>query len=396
MDFSLNERQQGIQRELARVGAQLTDPLLAQRDRNGTFSRDLWKLLNQHGLDTLVVAERLGGRGYGALDTAVALETLGRYCQDTGLLFALSAHLCACIHPLVTYADADQIARWLPRIMQQGLIGAHAITEPEAGSDAFAMQTRAVKEADGYRLNGCKCYITNAPVADFLIVHARTANNNNFFDFSAFILDRQTPGVTISAVAHEKVGLRTTAMGDIAFDNARVSERDRIGAEGTGGPLFQASMEWERACLFALYLGLMQRQFEMTLARGESRRQFGRPIIENQAVSHKLADMYLRLETARLAVYKAAWHLDNGKRHSVSSAMAKLLTSESAVQNALDAMQIHGAYGVLTGEIERQLRNTLPATVFSGTTEVLKNNLVRELRATAVHRNTKSAETWKS
>ncbi|MBI3898689.1 MAG: acyl-CoA/acyl-ACP dehydrogenase [Gammaproteobacteria bacterium] len=386
MDFAYSKKQQDIRQEIAQVCLQLVDPHLTQRDADGVFSRDLWKVLSAHGLDALLVPESFGGRGYGALDTAVALEALGEHCLDTGLVFAFAAHLCACIHPLVSYGGDELSRRWLPKIRAQGLIGAHAVTEIDVGSDVFAIQTRAVKEADGYRLRGQKTYITNAPVADFLIVHARTADNGNFFDLSTFILDRHAPGVTVSATAHEKVGLRTTAMGDIVFDDVWIGEHDRIGAEGSGGAVFQASMEWERTCLFALYLGLMQRQFDLTLARSESRQQFGQAIGDHQAIGHKLVAMYLRLETARLAVHKAAWHLDQGKSHPISSAMAKLLASDGAVQNGLDALQIHGAYGVLTGEIERQLRNSLPSTIFSGTTEVLKNNLARQLRTAAVRR----------
>ncbi len=380
MDFSLNAQQAAIQRGIAEIAAELADPQLTQRDLAAAFSRPLWQVLHRHGFSSLFVDTERGGLGYGAVDAALALEALGQHCQDTGLVFALSAHLCACLHPLLKYGKPAQLERWLPRVMQ-GQIGAHAVTEVEAGSDVFAMQTQAKKEGPGYVINGSKCYITNAPVADFLLVHARTGLGQGYFDFSTFILPADAPGVSISAVPHEKLGLRTAAMGDIRFEHVWVPEADRIGAEGSGGPIFQVSMEWERTCLFALYLGVMQRQLDLCVARSESRQQFGQAISAYQAVSHKLVDMSLRLESARLAIYKSAWLLDQGRPDSACAAMAKLLVSDAAMQNGLAAVQIHGAQGILCGEIERQLRNAMPASVFSGTTEVLKNNLARQLRS---------------
>jgi alkylation response protein AidB-like acyl-CoA dehydrogenase len=312
---------------------------------------------------------------------AVALEALGEHCEDTGLVFALAAHLCACVHPLVQHGDADQKQHWLPRIAQGNQIGAHAITEEDAGSDVAAMQTTAVRDGDSYRIDGVKRYITNAPVCDFIVLHARTAHTGSFLDYSTFVLDRHTPGVQVSPQPLEKTGLRTTAMGDIRFDGVRLPASQRVGLEGSGGPIFQSSMEWERTCLFAMYLGVMRRQLRQTCRRAETRVQFGKPLIEQPAVAHRLADMQLRWKAGRLATYRAAWSLDQGRGDAAASAIAKLLVSEAAVQNGLDALHIHGASGVLCGDIERQLRNALPSTLFSGTTDVLKNQLVRLLRS---------------
>lgn len=385
MDFSPDPRHERIAAEIAALAPALCDAQLDQRDRLGCFSRDLWGLLCRHRLHVLTAPEALGGRGLGAGELAAALEALGEHCQDGGLVFALAAHLCACLHPLVHHADAAQQAHWLPRIAAGSLLGAHAITEEQAGSDVAAMQATAVREGDGYRLDGLKRYITNAPVCDFIVVHARTGRSGSFLDFSTFILDRRTPGVHVSPVPNEKTGLRTAAMGDIRFDGVRVGAAQRLGAEGGGGPIFQASMEWERSCLFALYLGVMRRQLRQCCARAESRRQFGRPLIEHQAIAHRLADMKLRLEAARLATLRAAWALDHpdggGGGDPGASILAKLLVSDACVRNGLDAVHIHGAAGVLSGDAERQLRDAIPSTLFSGASEVLKNHLVRQLRA---------------
>jgi alkylation response protein AidB-like acyl-CoA dehydrogenase len=380
MDFSLSSRHAQIAADIAALAPVLHDPQLQERDHLALFSRDLWGLLCRHDLHMLAAPESFGGRGLGAADLAVALEALGEHCADTGLVFALAAHLCACLHPLVHHASPEQQQHWLPRIATGGLLGAHAITEEQAGSDVNAMQTTAVRDGSRYRIDGTKCYVTNAPVCDFIVVHARTGNAGSFLDFSTFILDRRTPGVHIDTKALEKTGLRTTAMGHIRFDGVEVDASQRIGAEGSGGPIFQASMEWERTCLFAMYVGVMRTQLHQTCLRAETRVQFQRPLIEHQAIAHRLADMKLRLETARLATAKAAWSLDNPPADAGASAIAKLLVSDACIRNGLDAVHIHGASGVLSGDIERQLRNAVPSSLFSGATEVLKNNLVRQLR----------------
>ncbi|MDT8997737.1 acyl-CoA dehydrogenase [Paucibacter sp. APW11] len=381
MDFSPHPLHARLVADIRRLAPALHDTQLGERDRLALFSRDLWGVLCRARLHVLPAADSFGGQAAGAAALAQALEALGEHCEDTGLVFALAAHLCACVHPLVAHGSAEQQALWLPRIAEQGWIGAHAITEEEAGSDVNAMRTMAVREGDGYRIDGVKRYITNAPVCDFVLVHARTADKGSFLDFSTFILPRNAPGLKISKQPHEKIGLRTTAMGDIHFEGVHVSEAQRIGAQGSGGPIFQASMELERTCLFAMYLGVMQRQLRLSCQRAEGRVQFGQALIEQQAVSHRLADMKLRLEAARLATARAAWSLDHPPADPSASAIAKLLVSEASIRNGLDALQIHGASGVLSGDIERQLRNALPSSLFSGTTEVLKNHLVRQLRA---------------
>ncbi|MDF3836618.1 acyl-CoA dehydrogenase family protein [Cupriavidus basilensis] len=385
MDFSTSPRHRDIARRMAALGRDLQDPGLAERDRQGRFSRELWSTLARQRVHALTVAPEHGGEGFGALDLVFALEALAEHCEDTGLLFALAAHLCACLHPLARFGDPALQQRWLPAIVQEGQIGAHAITEAGAGSDINAMRCTATRDGDGYRLHGEKRYITNAPVCDFIVVHARTGAGKGFLDYSAFVLDSRTPGVQLSHKPHEKVGLRTTAMGDIRFDGAWVHASQRLGAEGNGGPIFQASMAWERSCLFAIYLGAMRRQLRRTCQHAETRVQFGQPLIAHQAIAHRIADMHVRLESARLACLKAAWELDHAQSGQDTPAMAKLLVSEASIRNGLDALHIHGASGVLEGDVERQLRNALPSTLFSGGNEVLKDQLLRQLRRELRH-----------
>ncbi|WIW00029.1 acyl-CoA dehydrogenase family protein [Kinneretia aquatilis] len=381
MQFALTPAQHALQARIATLASSLQDPLLHERDRACEFSRPLWQAMASAGLHLLPAPTEYGGQALGALDLALALETLGEQVADTGLVFALAAHLCACIHPLLTFGSESQQKEWLPQIGKQGWLGAHAITEAQAGSDISAMRTRAQREGQGYRISGRKCYISNAPVCDFLIVHARTGESGSFLDYSSFVLDRHSSGVHISATPHEKLGLRTTAMGDVEFDGVWVHESQRLGKEGSGGPIFQASMAWERSCLFAMYLGTMKRQLRACWSHVEEREQFGRPLIEQQSLAHRLADMQLRYESARLLCLRAAWSLDLPQpARGDASLAAKLALSEAAVLNGLDAVHLHGALGMLSGAIERELRNALPSSVFSGGSEVLKNQLVQQLR----------------
>lgn len=383
MHFAPNPGQASLQRRMAVLARALDASGLQDRDRAGEFSRPMWLQLCAEGLHLLPASPDDGGAGVGALDLALCLEALGEHCEDTGLVFALAAHLCACVHPLVHFGSPAQRQDWLPRLRQHGLLGAHAITELQAGSDISAMQTCAIREGSGYRINGRKCYISNAPACDFIVVHVRTGHTGSFLDYSSFILDRHTPGVHISPRPSEKVGLRSTEMGDIAFDAVWVHESQRLGPEGGGGPIFQASMAWERSCLFALYLGTMRRQLARCVAHLEEREQFGRPLIEQQSLAHRLADMQLRLESARWMCLHAAWSLDQPTSDDDATLGAKLAVSEAALQNSLCAVHLHGARGVLCGSSERELRDALPASLFSGATEVLKNQMARQLRRSA-------------
>lgn len=383
MDFTTTPAQHRLLARIEALAPRLVDDDLEQRDRQGRFSRLLWSRLCEAGLHMLCAGPEFGGEDSQAQDLALAMGALGECCDDTGLVFSLAAHLCACVHPIARYGRPELRSHWLPRIARDQLLGAHAITEPEAGSDVSAMTTRAVRDGCHYRLSGRKCFISNAPVADFIVVHARTADSGSFFDFSAFVIDRSSPGLRIDDRPLDKVGLRTTEMGEVRLDDVRVHESHRLGDEGGGGPIFQACMARERTCLLALYLGTMKRQLGRCTDRLRNRQQFGKPLLDQQALAHRLVDMTVRYEAARLACLHAAWSLDNSQQGEFAAAIAKIVVSEAAVSNALDAVHLHGAEGILTGTVERDLRNALPSTLFSGGTELMKNQLARQLRMRA-------------
>jgi alkylation response protein AidB-like acyl-CoA dehydrogenase len=195
---------------------------------------------------------------------------------------------------------------------------------------------------------------------------------------SAFLVERRTPGVGVGK-PYDKIGLCGSPTADVYFDDCAVPASRLLGPEGGGAALFAHSMNWERTCLFAIYLGAMERQLAATIGQATARSQFGSPIARFQSVGHRIVDMKLRLESARLLVYRAAWGLEHQPEDTIAPALAKIAVSEAAVQSGLDAIQIHGGSGVVSGEIERMLRDALPARIFSGTNEIQRNNVARAL-----------------
>ena len=303
----------------------------------------------------------------------------GRGSGDLGLCFSISAHLFACVMPIVRHGSADAKRRLLPSLCSGEWIGANAITEDGAGSDVFALSARAVRDGDGWILSGTKSYVTNGPLADLTIVYAKTDPAAGYLGVSAFAIPRDTPGFRFGQ-PFEKMGLRSAPIASLYLEDCRVGPEALLGDPGAGAAVFHSSMQWERACLFAAYLGQMERQLETVVAYARERRQFGKRIAAFQAVSHRIAQMKLRLESSRLLLYKACWSFDQGCAATLDISLAKLAVSEAAVQSGLDAIQIHGGIGYTTGlSLERELRDAIPATLFSGTSEIQRDLIAREL-----------------
>lgn len=343
----------------------------------GDFRRR-WRLAGAQGLVGGAVPLEYGGSGLDAVTSSAVMEALGYGTEDTGFAFSVAAHLFASLMPIVEFGTEEQKREWLPALCSGERIAAHGITEPEAGSDALNLRTRAERKGDEYVLQGSKCFTTNAPVADAFVVQAATEPNGGFFGLTAFIVEAGTPGLSVGPV-YDKVGLRGSPTADVHFDGCVVPARQMLGAEGSGASVFSASMKWERVCLFAIYLGAMRRILESTIDYAGEREQFGSPIGGFQAVSHRIVDMTLRLESARLLLYKAAWGLARGSQDEIAPALAKLAVSEAAVQLGLDAVQVRGGLGMVEGEAATFLRDSLPSRVFSGTSEIQKNNIARAL-----------------
>jgi clorobiocin biosynthesis protein CloN3 len=377
MDFEISPDQRKRAEEIRDgVRERLAGP--APDGPQAHFRRDQWQAAAWLGLTGLALPVEHGGGGLGSLDTALCLEAFGRSCRDTGLVFGVAAHLLACGIPIRDFAGDEVRADLLTGLACGDLIAANAITEDGAGSDVSGLAMTAVADGDGYVLDGEKSFSSNAPLADLLVTYAVTEPKGGFFSITGFAVPRHLPGITVSEPL-VKMGLHGCPAGRIRFDSVRVPARCRLGEEGQGRLIFQHSMGWERACLFAIYLGLMDDQLERCVQHARGRRQFGQSIGAFQAVSHRIAVMKQRLESARLLLYRACWLMDAGRDHVAATSLSKIAVSEAAVANGVDAVQIFGGSGYLAATgIESQLRDSVPSTIFSGTTEIHREIVAKE------------------
>ncbi len=352
---------------------------MVSADAAEAFSREAWRHCADFGVLGMPVPNEYGGLGLGLSALLSVMEGLGYGTRDQGLLFSLNAHLWTNTIPILRYGTEAQRQHYLPRLCDGSLIGANAASEPDAGSDIFSMRTRAVQQDDVYVLNGTKMFVTNAPVADLFVAYATIDPALGVAGITAFIVERDTPGLTISRHLH-KMGLRTSPMAEVVFDDCRVPVAQRLGREGRGVEVFDCSMEWERGCILASCLGVMRRQLEECIKHARTRKQFGRPIGKNQSVANKIVDMKIRLETSRALVHRIGELKDENRPAMLESAMAKLHVSQSFVQSSLDAIQVFGGYGYMTEQqVERDLRDAVGSSLYSGTSEIQRNIIARAL-----------------
>jgi hypothetical protein len=379
MDFELTADQLTLREEIERFARSELNYDLIDRDADSSFSIEAWKKCAALGIQGLPVPAEYGGAGADALTIIVSLEALGYGSRDNGLIFSLGAQMWSCEIPIVRFGTEEQKRRYLPGLCDGSVIGVQCMTEPDTGSDAFNMTTLAVKKGDRYVLNGAKTFITNAPIADVFVVFAATDRPKGFAGLSAFLVDRDTPGVSVGAPFH-KMGLRTSPMSEVIFSDCEIGANRLLGPEGAGAAIFNHSMDWERSCILAGAVGSMQRQLEASIAYAKERRQFGQPIGKFQAVSHRIVDMKLRLETSRLLLYRLGWLKRDGNPAPLDSALVKLHLSESSLASSLDALQIHGGYGYLTeSELEREVRDAVAGRIYSGTSDIQRNIVASHL-----------------
>jgi alkylation response protein AidB-like acyl-CoA dehydrogenase len=379
VDFERSDEQVEYCRQIERFARERLCDDVVGRDRSMTFARDLWRALGEFGFLGLPVPAELGGSGADALTTVLAFEALGAGCPDNGLIFSIGAHLWSGVMPLVRFGSPAQQARWLPGLCDGTLIAVQGMTEPDTGSDAFALRTAAVRDGDDWVLDGAKTFITNAPIADVFVIFASTAPERGAFGISAFLVEGDAPGLVVGR-PFEKMGLRTSPMSELAFSGCRVPATALLGRLGNGMAIFNHSIHWERACIMASAVGTMRRQLERSIEHARSRTQFGQPIGKFQAVSHRIVDMKLRLETCRLLLYRTAASIGSGRIDPMDAALVKLHVSESLLQSSLDTVQIHGALGYMTEtEVERDVRDAVASRLYSGTSEIQRNIVAQHL-----------------
>lgn len=370
MNFEWNEEQLSLRKDAMKFASKELSEGVQERDERGEFSRENWQKCAKFGIQGSYMPEKYGGLDMDIMTTMLLMEGLGHGCRDNGLIFALNAQMWSIQHPILHFGNDAQKDKYLPALAAGDLIGAHGMTEPGSGSDAHSLTTRAERRGNGFVINGTKTLVTNAPLADMCVVFAKTKPELGQWGISAFIVDRGTEGFSTGRNMH-KMGMRTSPMGELVFQDCFVPEDNLLGPEGAGASIFKSSMDWERSCILGSHLGAMERQLEECVKYAKERRQFNQPIGKFQSVSNRIADMKIRLETARLILYKVAWQKSVGKSVDMDAAIAKLYVSECFVQSSLDAIRTHGGYGYMTEfEVERDLRDSIGGTLYSGTSDI--------------------------
>lgn len=379
MDFSWDDDQLKLKESSIRFAKKELNDQLIQRDKSGVFSRKLWDKCAEFGIQGMPFPEEYGGMNADILTTMLVMEGLGYGCKDSGLIFGINAQMWSVQMPILRFGSDTQKSKYLPMLCSGKWIGAHGMTEPDSGSDAFSLRTYAKLNNGCYILNGTKTLVTNAPDANVFLVFATVDKKFGFMGVTGFIIEKDFSGFHVGKPI-EKMGLKTTNMAELILEDCEVPVENRLGKVGSGAAVFNDSMEWERSCILASYLGGMERQLETCINYAKERRQFNKPIGKFQAVANKIVDMKVRLETSRQILYKVAWLKKNQGQAVMDAAIAKLYLSEAWVKSCLDAVQIHGGYGFTTEfELERDLRDSIGGTLYSGTSEIQRNIIAHQL-----------------
>jgi alkylation response protein AidB-like acyl-CoA dehydrogenase len=369
VDFSITDEQRAFRASVYEWASDVVAPGAAERDREGRWDPGVWKSFGDFGLAGLPIPEEYGGGGASILDCCLANEAIAEGGHDGGFNLSLGAHWVIGSVPIWLHGTEEQKQKYLPRLCDGSWIGAWASTEPEAGSDAAGLRTTAVREGDEWVLNGTKIFITNGPTAQLCTVLAKTSEKGA----TAFLVETDNPGFQVGREL-DKMGCRSSPTAEIALVDCRVPADAVLGVEGEA--LWRIAFEcfdWERTVMMASAIGGMQSTLNVSVRYAKERQQFGRPIAHFQAIAHKLAEMKVKLEACRTAVYRAAWLKQNGQPHQMEASIAKFMCGEMSVQNALDAIQIHGGYGYLRDfPVERALRDAKLGSIGGGTSEIQK------------------------
>lgn len=377
MDFELDESHQALVRKARDFARDVLAPGARQRAIEGTFSHDLWLRSGQVGLTGLAAEEKWGGQGHDTLTTTLIVEAVAEECEDLGFLLSLCGHNFGCVVPVALAGSEVLKSQWLASLASGATIGAGALTEADAGSDAFALSARAMETDGGFTINGRKLYVTNAPIADVFVIYARTEPEPGAFGISAFLVPKTAPGLSLEA-APPKSGLKSAPWATVRLQDCHVPTTALLGKRGAGAAIFQEAMRWERICLIGMSLGATARMLARCVERVCTRKQFGVAIGQFQAVSDKVVGMRIGLEASKLLLYRAAWMYDHGKPADEAIAIGKIVASENAVAAGIDAVQLFGAEGIMPDHgVDLFLRDMLPLRILSGTSEVQRQIIAR-------------------
>ncbi len=379
MNFELNDDQTMIRQMVRDFAEEKIRPGVARRDEKEEFIAELLPGLAELGLLGMVTPEAYGGSGLDDLSYAIAIEELARVCPSTAVTVSVTNSVCQ--EPILRFGTEEQKRRFLPRLAKGEHLGGFCLTEPGSGTDAGAMQTRAVRDADAYVLNGSKAWITNTHVGKVFVVMAVTTPGIGAKGISAFIVTSGTPGFHF--LPHEKkMGLRASITSGLVFENCRVPAENLLGQEGMGMKIALATLEVSRIGIAAQALGIAQGAFEAAVTYSRERRAFGVPLAEHEAIQFMISEAATQIEAARLLTYRAASlrAAGGGPGQSQASSMAKLFASECAKAVCDTAVQIHGAYGYSREyPVERFYRDVRVTTIYEGTSEVQRMVIAKAL-----------------
>ncbi len=371
MEFGFSEEQLLFRDTIYKYAKNEIVPLCAEADLKSEFSFEIWKKLGDMGLLGLPFPEEYGGQGADVVTCCLAGEALGHAGVDSGHMLALGAHTYLCTDTLFKHGNEAQRKKYVPKLASGEWIGCMGLTEPGAGSDAASLQTTAVKKGDRWILNGSKTFITNAPIANVCVVYATVDKSKKHAGITAFIVEKDFKGFSTGKPFH-KMGVRASTTSEVFFEDCEVPEENVLGNIGEGFMYAHQTLEWDRSALLAPFIGGMQFMIEQCAKYASERVQFDKPIKSFQAIQHKLADMKVIMEAARLAVYRVASLKDAGYPiNHLQASIAKAFVGDWGFKVASEAVQIFGGYGYIHDyPVERMLRDAKLAQIGGGTSEV--------------------------
>ncbi len=377
MRFELTEEQSMVKDMVRRLVEDEIKPKAAEMDEKCEIFPEIYQKLAELGLFGVYVPEEYGGAGMDVVSYAIVIEELSRGCASTGIL--VSAHTSLVVDPIYKHGTEEQKQKFLVPLAKGEKVGAHAMTEPGAGTDVASISTTAKREGDKYILNGIKHFITNGKESGIYLVFAKTDKEARHKGISAFIVEKDTPGFSIGKLEH-KLGIRASSTAELIFENCEVPAENLLGKEGQGFYIAMECYDGGRVGVAAQAIGIAQAAFEAALSYAQERSQFGQPISNFQAIQFKLADMATAIEAVRLLNLKAAWLEQEGKLFYHHSAMSKLMASDVAMRVTREAIQILGGYGFTKDyPVERHYRDAKITEIYEGTSEAQRLTIARNL-----------------
>jgi alkylation response protein AidB-like acyl-CoA dehydrogenase len=377
VDFRLSPEQQQIRDTVRDFCDREMKPQAKRIDKTGEFPRQLVKRMGEQGLLGMFVPDTYGGAGTDYVSFGLTAEEITRASATCSVIWGANTSLTC--GPILNFGTEEQKQQYLPKLCSGASLGAYALTEPQAGSDAASLQTTATRDGDAYVLQGQKTFITNGSIADLIIVFATLDKTKGPKGITAFLVDKGTPGLNVGE-DFEKMGLHGSPTSQLLFDDLRVSADRRLGAEGEGFKIAMTALDTGRIMAAAGSTGIARAALEDSLAYAKERKTFGKPIAEHQAIQFMLADMATNIEAARLLYLRAAHLKDRGERFTREASMAKVFASEMAMDATTKAIQVHGGNGYITDyNVERYFRDVKIFEIFEGTSEIQRIVIAREL-----------------